>query len=473
MRHFPTFHDLQGRHVVIFGEAEVTARRVRLLRRTPAKVVVVTDADPQATPLAEFGTDILIVPEADADHVLEGAALAFIAREDASRTLEALALVRRAGVAVNVTDRPELCDFILPSILDRGEVLAAFSTGGAAPVLARRLRAALEVIIPQSMGEFATLSRSLREEARAAIPDFTRRRQFWEEVFNGPAAEAAYAGDLRAAERETRALMARHAANAAGGGVVHIVGAGPGDPELLTLKALRLLQAADVVFHDRLVGEGVLDLVRRDARLVAVGKARGHHSVAQEDIHRLMVEAARAGQRVVRLKGGDPFIFGRGGEELAALQAEGVPVHVVPGISAMLGCAASAGIPLTHRDHAQALTLVTGHAQAGGAPDLDWSALSAPGQTLVVFMGVDTAAVIAQRLMRAGRGADTPVAVIENGTRRNERRLFGRLSELGIMVEIARISGPALLIVGEVAGLSPDARDALIHNALTLAKVNP
>jgi uroporphyrin-III C-methyltransferase/precorrin-2 dehydrogenase/sirohydrochlorin ferrochelatase len=246
---------------------------------------------------------------------------------------------------------------------------------------------------------------------------------------------------------------------------VHIVGAGPGDPELLTLKAFRLIQQADVVFHDRLVSAEIMDLVRRDADRISVGKTKGHHSVPQPQIHDLMIEAARAGQRVVRLKGGDPFVFGRGGEELQALQAAGLTGHIVPGISAALGCAASAGLPLTHRDHAQSLTFVTGHAKSGEVPDLNWPALAAPHQTVVVFMGVGTASIISEKLIAAGRGAATPVAVIENGTRSNEIRVFGALSGLPQLISDAGIKGPALLIIGDVAGLPVEALAKLSKEA--------
>lgn len=239
--------------------------------------------------------------------------------------------------------------------------------------------------------------------------------------------------------------------------MVAIVGAGPGDPELLTLKAFRLIQNADIVFHDRLVSDEIMDLIRRDADRVPVGKAKANHLVPQQDIHTLMIEAANEGKRVVRLKGGDPFIFGRGGEEVEALREAGIEAQVVPGISAALGCAASAGLPLTHRDHAQSLTFVTGHAKAGGVPDLDWHALARPAQTVVVFMGVGTAASISEKLINAGRGASTPVAVIENGTRDNEIKIFGTLAELPSMIDRAGIKGPALLIIGEVSAIPAEA----------------
>jgi uroporphyrin-III C-methyltransferase/precorrin-2 dehydrogenase/sirohydrochlorin ferrochelatase len=236
-------------------------------------------------------------------------------------------------------------------------------------------------------------------------------------------------------------------------GRVDIVGAGPGDPELLTLKAFRVIQNADIVFHDRLVSDDILDLIRRDADRIPVGKAKADHSVPQDQIHTLMIAAAQAGKRVVRLKGGDPFIFGRGGEELQALLGAGISTSVIPGISSALGCAASAGLPLTHRDHAQTLTFVTGHSKTGTVPDLDWDALARPGQTVVVFMGVGTAGVISERLIAAGRSRQVPVAVIENGTRPSEIRVYGQLADLPALIEQAGIVGPALLIIGEVSAI--------------------
>ena len=303
--------------------------------------------------------------------------------------------------------------------------------------------------MPKRIGDLASLARSLREDAKALIPDSAKRRAFWERALKGRAAELAYAGELDAARTEMRAEMTAPSAN----GIVHIVGAGPGDPELLTLKALRLIQEADIVYYDRLVSGEILDLIRRDADRVSVGKSKGNHSVPQGEIQELMIASAREGQRVVRLKGGDPFVFGRGGEELEAVQAAGIDAFVVPGISSALGCAASAGVPLTHRDHAQAVTFVTGHAKSGGVPDLDWASLARRNQTVTVFMGVGTAPVIAENLIAAGRAPQTPVAVIENGTRENEIRVFGMLEDLPGLIVRNGIKGPALLIIGEVAGL--------------------
>ncbi|NBC19796.1 MAG: uroporphyrinogen-III C-methyltransferase [Alphaproteobacteria bacterium] len=462
MRQFPAFFQMENAHAVLFGSGEEALRKLRLLASTPARITVVDqEISPQMH--AEFaGRFDHACPQA-ADRVLSGARLAIVALEDDARAEAAIALARRLGVPVNAVDRPRHCDFTVPSILDRGEIVAAIGSGGSAPVLAKSVRARLEALLPARIGELAALARKLRPEVKAKISSGPERRRFWEAALTGPAAERAYAGDLEGAETRMRAQIDEAGAP---GGIVHIVGAGPGDPELLTLKAFRLIQEADIVFHDRLVSDDIMDLVRRDAERVAVGKRKGHHTVAQDQIHERMIRAAHAGQRVVRLKGGDPFIFGRGGEELEALQTAGVDAHVVPGISSALGCAASAGVPLTHRDHAQTLTFVTGHARAGNVPDLDWNALARTGQTVSVFMGVGTSAIIAEKLIGAGRAASTPVAVIENGTRDNEIRVFGTLARLPQLISRAGIRGPALLIVGEVAGLPREARASDLMEAV-------
>jgi uroporphyrin-III C-methyltransferase/precorrin-2 dehydrogenase/sirohydrochlorin ferrochelatase len=384
---------------------------------------------------------------------LVGARLVFVALDDADAAARTADLARAAGAQVNVVDRPGLSDFHTPALIDRDGVVVGIATGGAAPILARELRSRIEAILPAALGPLARLASELRDTVRATTADFMVRRRFWEQAFRGPAADLAAAGRLAEARRE----MLRQLNGARPEpGVVHIVGAGPGDPELLTLKALRVLQDADVVIHDRLVPEAILERARRDARRIYVGKARGDHAVPQEQIQALMIAEARAGHRVVRLKGGDPFVFGRGGEELEAMRAAGVAVFVIPGITAALACAASAGLPLTHRDHAQAVTLVTAQPKAGGE-EADWSVLAAPNHTLALYMGVDQAATIAMGLLGAGRDGATPVAVVENGTRPDQRVLTGQLDGLGDLVRDAGISGPAILFVGETAAFArPD-----------------
>lgn len=469
MRQFPAFFNLEGVRVVVFGSGEDAARKLRLFAGSDADVVHVGGFEPGVA-----GDEFVwarAMSRAQTGLALQGARLAIIAETDVEARAAALAAVRAAGVPVNVVDQPDACDFTVPSILDRGDIVAAIGTGGASPVLAKSIRAKLEALLPQGLSDLARLAGSLRAFVAEAIPDKSARRRYWERALAGTAAEAAYAGDLERAEALLRQQARQAGQVGRPRGVVHIVGAGPGDPELLTLKALRLIQEADVVYYDRLVGPEVIGLIRRDAARVPVGKSRGDHSVPQAEIHERLIASAREGLRVVRLKGGDPFIFGRGGEELEAVRAEGIELHVVPGISSALGCAASAGVPLTHRDHAQAVTFVTGHAKEGGVPDLDWSSLARPAQTVVVFMGVDTAPTIAEKLIAAGRSPRTPIAVIENGTRADELRVFGTLAELPFLVEEEGIRGPALLIIGEVAGLP--AEQGRISSILSEASGRP
>lgn len=449
MRVFLASIPLDRARVVIIGGGDAALAKLRLFRASPAEVIwFAPDGGPlgPAAPVDGAGP-IVRTPTRDD---LAGARLVFIAIEEEAAAVELAALARSVGAQVNVIDRPALGDFQTPALIDRDEVVIAVATGGSGPILARDIRARIESVLPQGLGRLARLAGELRATVKATVPDFLARRRFWERAFRGPAADLAAAGRTSEARREMLRLL-----NVASPeqGVVHIVGAGPGDPELLTLKALRVLQDADVIVHDRLVPDAILDRARRDARRLYVGKTRGDHSVSQDRIEQLMIDEARAGQRVVRLKGGDPLVFGRGGEELEAMRAAGVAVFVVPGVTAALACAASAGIPLTHRGHAQAVTFVTAQGRAGGA-DADWTSLAVPNHTLAIYMGAERAENIAARLIAAGRAPSTPVAVVENGSRPDERVLAGRLDGLGALVRNARLTGPALLFVGETAAFS-------------------
>jgi uroporphyrin-III C-methyltransferase/precorrin-2 dehydrogenase/sirohydrochlorin ferrochelatase len=335
-------------------------------------------------------------------------------------------------------------------------VVIGIATGGAAPVLASRVREAIERLLPARLGRLAEFAASFRTAVKATVPSAASRLRFWDRFFDGPVADQVLAGNERGARERMLTLVNGREANEPPRGGVAIVGAGPGDPDLLTLRALRLLQRADVVIYDKLVGPGVLDLARRDAERIYVGKSTGHHSASQDEINALAAAKALAGRRVVRLKGGDPFIFGRGGEELTYLRQHGVAVEVVPGITAALGCAAAVGIPLTHRDHAQAVTLATGQGK-DGEPELDWATLARLGQTLVIYMGVGAAGRIAARLVDNGLDPGTPVAVIESGTLPGQKAAYGRLSGLGWLVRQSSIAGPALIVIGRVAALADGA----------------
>lgn len=448
MQTFPAFHTLKGQKVVIFGGGEAASRKARLAAAAGARIVFAArEFEPSVR--VDWRERAELIEGQIGAACLAGARLAFIAVDDAAEAAALARLARAAGVPVNAVDRPELSDFLTPTIVDRGDIVVAISTGGAAPVLGRRLREKIEALLPDRLSALAAFARSFRGAVAAQIAP-AHRRAFWESFFDGPLASRVLAGDdASAREAMIETINRPHAVRDAG--VVHIVGAGPGDPELLTLKALRLLQSADVIFYDRLVGDGVLALARRDALRLYVGKAKADHAVPQEEIEQLLILHARQGKIVVRLKGGDPFVFGRGGEELAAVKAAGIPVFVTPGITAATGCAAAASMPLTHRDLSQAVTFITGHAKDEGEPDLDWRALAALGHTLVVYMGVGKAGAIAARLIEHGRSASTPVAIIEKGTTPDEKILKGRLDGLGALIRAGGVEGPALLVIGEVA----------------------
>ena len=379
--------------------------------------------------------------------------LVVVASDDEALQARVSLAAQQRCVPVNVVDRPKLSSFIMPAIVDRSPITIAISTGGAAPALARRLRAEIERAMPAAIGRLARFAEIFRVQVRRTLDQPRARRRFWDKVFEGRIGELALAGDEIGARRELIKLLDGARTETATAGMVHLVGAGPGDPDLLTMKAHRLLQRADVVVYDRLVSAEVLAMARRDAERIYVGKRRGNHSQSQDEINARLVALARAGKSVVRLKGGDPLLFGRGGEEIGALAEAGVTVEVVPGITAALGCAASTGIPLTHRDHAQTCLFVTGH-RKDGRLDLDWPTLARPRQTVVIYMGLDALPTIAAQLVAHGLPGSTPVALIENGTTDRERRVVGTLATIDAQAMRARLEGPTLCMVGEVVGLA-------------------
>jgi len=448
---FPLFADLHGRRVVVVGGGAVAARKVAALLESGARVRVGARAlSPQVSALADAGR-IDVVDGAFDPAWLDDAWLAVAATSDplVNRAVATAAEARRLWV--NVVDDATLSTFHLPARVQRGALQIAISSGGGAPMLARHVRERLETLLDESLGTLAELFARHRGRIRRALPELAQRRRWFTRVLEGRAAHFARTGDAVGAERALLSELA--SASPTGIGSVALVGAGPGDPGLLTLRALRLLNEADVILHDRLVGDGVLALARRDAELVEVGKQAGSHRVPQHRINALLVEHARAGRRVVRLKGGDPFVFGRGGEELEALRAAGIPFEVVPGVTAAIACGAYAGIPLTHRDHAQSVRLVTAHC-SDDADTLDWAALAAERQTLAFYMGVAGLALIRDRLLAHGRNAATPFALVENGTRPEQRVIVGTLGELPELAQLHAVQSPALLFVGEVAALA-------------------
>ncbi|WP_436358025.1 siroheme synthase CysG [Brevundimonas sp. CEF1] len=454
MRVFLASIPLDETKIVVVGAGEPALAKLRLFLNSPADLVWFTPDGAPALLETPAGAPTPIMRTPDADD-LTGARLVFIALHDVALARRIAEAARQLGAQANIVDQPGFSDFHTPALIDRDEVVVAVATGGNAPILGRDLRSRIEAVLPQGVASVARLAGELRGAVKESIPDFLDRRRFWERAFRSPAADLAADGRMAEARREMVRLLnvAATPRSEAAPGIVHIVGAGPGDPELLTLKALRALQDADVIIHDKLVSAEVLDRARRDAKRIYVGKSRGDHSVPQDQIEQLMIEEARAGHRVVRLKGGDPFVFGRGGEELEAVRAAGIEAIVVPGITAALACAASTGLPLTHRDHAQAVTFVTGQAKPGGQ-GADWTRLAAPNHTLAVYMGLGQAKEIASSLIAAGRDGATPVAVVENGSRPDQRTFKGRLDDLAALVARMDLTGPALLFIGETAALA-------------------
>lgn len=448
MDFLPLFHKLQGRVVLVVGGGEVALRKARLLSDAGGQLrVVAPEVRGELTALAGEGR-VHLRGYDSAD--LQGVALVIAATDDEPLNARISAEAQALGIPVNVVDAPALCSVIFPAIVDRSPLIVAVTSGGDAPVLARLIRAKIETWIPSTYGQLASLAKKFRERVKQLFPDVQQRRVFWEDVFQGQIAESVFAGKLGEGERLLEAKIAGAAPRALG--EVYLVGAGPGDPDLLTFRALRLMQQADVVLYDRLVAPAIIELCRRDAERIYVGKRRAEHAVPQEEINQLLVDLAKQGKRVLRLKGGDPFIFGRGGEEIEQLAAEGIPFQVVPGITAASGCAAYAGIPLTHRDHAQSVRFVTGHLK-DGSTDLPWTDLVAPGQTLVLYMGLVGLPQICQALIDHGRAADTPAALVQQGTTQNQRVFTGTLANLPQLVAEHEVHAPTLVIVGEVVTL--------------------
>ena len=451
MQRFPLFLDLRDRPCLVVGGGEVAARKVALLTRAGGQVTVVAPQLCKRLEQMRAAGEIEHHAREFAEEDIEHSELAICATSDPAVNRAAAALAKARGIPVNVVDQPELGSFTVPSIIDRSPVLVAVATGGASPVLARLLRARLETLIPSAYGRLAELVERFRQQAKQRFPDTRARRRFWERMLQGPMAELLLSGRDEAAAKALEQALTNQDVEVEGG-EVYLVGAGPGEPDLLTFRALRLMQQADVVLYDRLVTPAILDLTRRDAERIYVGKARAQHAVPQPEINDLLIQHAHLGKRVLRLKGGDPFIFGRGGEEIERLADAGVPFQVVPGITAAAGCGAYAGIPLTHRDHAQSCVFVTGHLQDGSI-DLNWDMLTQPGQTVVIYMGLTGLDVLCRQLIAHGLPATTPAALIEQGTTRNQRVFTGDLNDLPELVHGTEVHAPTLVIVGEVVRL--------------------
>ncbi len=453
MEHFPIFTQLHHRHVLVIGAGEVAYRKIDLLLKAGALVNVIANKLSKAVETLHTAGKITWLGSQFHDEDVNLAVLTIAATNDAKLNQQVYQAGLRYHRLVNVVDQQALCGFIVPSIVDRSPLQVAISTSGASPVLARRLREQLEAALPSHLADQATLARANRDVVKKALPNVADRRLFWEKLFDNPIfTQLISKQQLVAAEQLLRTNLIDQSTREKQGSVT-LVGAGPGDAGLLTLKGLQAIQAADIVLYDALVGQGVLDLIRRDAKLLAVGKRAHAHSVAQETTNQLLIDYAKQGLRVVRLKGGDPFVFGRGAEEIEVLKAANIAYSIVPGVTAALGATAYAGIPLTHRDYAQSATFITGHCRAHG-DDIQWDSLAKSRQTLAIYMGTIKANEISQSLIEHGKSAQTPVAIISQGTLPSQSVQLGTLQDLPQLAEQAQT--PALIVIGEVVNLHRD-----------------
>jgi uroporphyrin-III C-methyltransferase/precorrin-2 dehydrogenase/sirohydrochlorin ferrochelatase len=462
MQYFPIFLDTTDLTCLVVGAGEVAARKVELLLKTSAHITVVAPwvCDTIQRFAKEEKIDLIVRPYIESD--LNNKQMVFVATDSSEINKEIHDHARAQKILVNVVDNTPLCQFITPSIVDRSPIIIAMSSGGVAPVLLRYLRQKLESVIPQKVSLLGQFSEKFRESVKKRFKSVTERRYFWEDVLDGDIAENVLQGNEQVAEQ--RFLEKLHTPDASKTvGEVYLVGAGPGDPDLLTFRALRLMQKADVVVYDRLVSPEILELVRRDAEKIYVGKAKSKHTVPQNEINELLAKEALAGNRVVRLKGGDPFIFGRGGEELETMIEHGVNFQVVPGITAASGAASYAGIPLTHRDHAKSVVFATGHLQDNSI-NLNWKGLAQPDQTIVFYMGLTGLPIICEQLVKHGLTSTTPIAMVQSATTPEQKVVTGTLEDIQQKAEAAEIKPPALIIVGSVVSL---------HNKLNwFGKVN-
>ncbi len=451
MDFLPVFLNVDSRPCVIIGGGDVAARKCRLLREAGAQVqVIAPDLCQELQALADRG-EILHQDQDYQDTLLTDYALVIAATDDPDVNRRIAQAAKERNIPVNVVDNPDAGSFIMPSVIDRSPVVAAVSTGGSSPVLARLIRARLESLIPAGYGRLGELASRYRDKVKARLSSADDRRIFWDRILQGSVAERVFSGHMEEAE-EVLEKELENFSPSRGMGEVYLVGGGPGDPDLLTFRALRLMQQADVVVYDRLVAKPVLEMVRREAERIYVGKERDRHAMRQEEINELLAKLAKEGKRVVRLKGGDPFIFGRGGEEIDTLAEQGVPFQVIPGITAASGCATYSGIPLTHRDYAQSVTFVTGHLK-DGSMNLNWRQLAQPHQTIVFYMGLMGLPVIIEKLKEHGVSGEMPIALVQQGTTHMQRVFTGTLNNILEVVDREKPKPPTLIIVGEVVRL--------------------
>ncbi len=451
MEFLPLFLNIRNKKCVVIGGGEVAHRKASLLLRAGGDLHIVSETVSAEVQHLCDEHEASITLTAFSPAVIEGASLVIAATDDRSVNATVSEAATAAGILVNVVDQPDLCSFIMPAIVDRSPIVVAVSSGGASPVLTRQLKEMNEVMIPGRIAELGDLLQRYRPQVKKTLSSFSQRARFWEAIIDSEIPELVYSGEAQRAEQLLQERLASHDSSKHMG-EVYLVGAGPGDPDLLTLRALRLMHKADVVLYDRLVSAAILQKVRPDAERIHVGKQRSNHTVPQSRINEMLVELAKEGKRVLRLKGGDPFIFGRGGEELSELTRHQVPFQVVPGITAASGCAAYAGIPLTHRDHAQSVQFLPGHLK-DGTLDLPWESLLNSQQTLVFYMGLVGLTTICDELIAHGKDAATPAAIVQQGTTANQKVVIGTLSSLASLAEEAQLQAPTLIIIGNVVTL--------------------
>ncbi len=467
MQFLPVFLNVRSQNCLVVGGGEVAYRKAVLLDRAGARLRVVA-------PTVYESLDQLVVAGAGELHIrafkesdLDGVFLVVAATDDEAVNKQVSEMAKSRGLPVNVVDKPDLCSFIVPSIVDRSPVVIAISSGGTSPILTRQLKEKIEILIPASYGRLALLLGKFRERVKSVVTDFKSRTRFWEKLLSGPMPGMVFAGEEVSAWRYIEKQLGESEQFAVQG-EVFLVGAGPGDPDLLTIKALRLMYEADVVLYDRLVSKEIMLKVRPDAEKIHVGKARANHSVPQEQINEMLVRLAKEGKKVLRLKGGDPFIFGRGGEEIDRLAQERIPFQVVPGITAASGCAAYAGIPLTHRDCSQSVRFVTGHLQDGSI-DLDWDSLAKAHQTIVFYMGLVGLEKICESLISHGAEPDLPIALVQQGTTETQLVLRGTLATMPALLRANEVKAPTIIIVGKVVALQAKyswfRKEALLENS--------
>lgn len=450
MNYLPIFINITQKPCLVVGGGDIAYRKINLLLKANAQVSCVAQACCNGvTQLAKNNT-ITVIEKAFEPSDIKSQVLIVSATNDRALNAQVSGLAKNANIPVNVVDSPDLCTFIMPSIVDRSPIVIAISSAGKAPVLARLIRAKLESTIPNAYGKLAELAGSFRAQVKAKFNNIEDRRYFWEKAFSGVVAEKVFSGKTDEAELDLQTQLDKSTDSEMG--EVYLVGGGPGDPDLLTFKALRLMQQADVILYDRLVSDEVMELVRRDAELIYVGKERDNHSVPQDGINQLLVDLAKQGRRVCRLKGGDPFIFGRGGEEIETLAENGVPFQVVPGITAASGCSTYSGIPLTHRDYSQSCRFVTGHLK-DGTMNLPWDELAVEQQTIVFYMALKGSKHLSEQLQAHGMRGDMPVALVEKGTTPEHKVHTTTLAKLPDLVANETIHAPTLIIVGEVVKL--------------------